>query len=355
MTLKIVGGRLHGGRFVAANSAGGAMLPTLIVLHDTAGSLNAGSSVAWFASEKCKTSAHFVVERDGSITQMVATDRKAFHAGESTFKGRRFCNGFAVGIEIVSPGKCDADGKAWFGKATDEALVRMKTKSHGDGYWLPYTAAQIDAVTQLCRALISAHPAIKDITTHWFISPGRKIDPSPVFPLEDVRARAFAEKVEPPQPQSVQPAPPVAAADPAWTATVVPVVAAAGAPTAPPVAQRSPVAFPGAFASMAWTTTVERDLGAVSRKVSIIGRVRKFLHTVWATIFGLFTLENLGVARSWIDGLKDFAGDNVALLGIVSALAGIALLTYLLSLIGDDADKGNYVPSGVTPFSVPPR
>lgn len=355
MTLKIANGRLHGGRFVLANSAGGPILPTLIVLHDTAGSLNAGSSVAWFASEKCKTSAHFVVERDGAITQMVATDRKAFHAGESTFKGRRYCNGFAVAIEIVSPGKCDADGNAWFGKATDEALVRMKTKAHGDGYWLPYTPAQIEAVTQLSRALIAAHPTIKDITTHWFISPGRKIDPSPVFPLDDVRARAFAVNVE--QPQQEPPAQSAATADPASTASVVPVAApvvvAAAAPA--PGVQRSPVAFPGALASMAWTTTVEKNLAPVSRKVSIIGRVRKILHTIWATILGLFTLENLGVAKSWIDGIKDFAGDNVAVLGIVSALAGIALLTYLLSLIGDDADKGNYVPSGVTPVSVPPQ
>ena len=108
-------GRVAGIPFKAANSSGGPMAPSVIVLHDTAGRLAKGSSVDWFRSKDCTTSAHFVVERDGSVTQLVRTDRKAFHAGTSSWQGRAFCNAFSIGIEIVSPGKLDGNGKAWFG------------------------------------------------------------------------------------------------------------------------------------------------------------------------------------------------------------------------------------------------
>jgi N-acetylmuramoyl-L-alanine amidase len=208
--MQIRNGRLAGARFLAANSSGGPMTPSLIVLHDTAGRLDKGSSVDWFRSKACTTSAHVVVERDGSITQMVRFDRKAFHAGKSVWNGRRFCNAFSIGIEIVSPGKLDSGGRAWFGPATTDLTTRKATPEHGDGWWLPYTDAQITAVKQLCRDIVAAYPDCNHIVTHWMISPGRKIDPSPLFPLEDVRAFAFGDT----DPETADvPAAPVKAAD----------------------------------------------------------------------------------------------------------------------------------------------
>jgi N-acetylmuramoyl-L-alanine amidase len=181
--------------YVQANAMGGIIAPSLIVMHDTAGRLDKGSSVGWFRSRDCKTSAHVVIERDGSIVQMVPFNRKAFHAGESVWHGRRYCNGFSIGVEIVSPGRLDRDGGAWFGQAvpTDAPLEYAATSEHGSGYWLSYTPAQIDAVKRLSRALMSAYPDVNDIATHWQISPGRKIDTGPLFPLAEVTAYASGE------------------------------------------------------------------------------------------------------------------------------------------------------------------
>lgn len=176
--------------FVPSPNHGGRMLPTLIVLHDTAGRLTKGNSVSWFADPKARVSAHFVVERDGSITQMVECDRQAWHAGKSSWKGRSGCNAFAVGIEIVNPGKLTPAGTAWFGQ-TFEGFEECATKAHGSGCWLPYTQAQIEAVQGLCAALVEAYP-IKEIVTHWMISPGRKVDTNPLFPLEELRRHVFA-------------------------------------------------------------------------------------------------------------------------------------------------------------------
>lgn len=192
--MQIRNGRVAGVRFVPATSSGGPIKPTLIVLHDTAGRLDKGSSVAWFRSKECKTSAHFVVERDGEIVQMVPTDRKAFHAGASTWRGRQFCNSISIGIEIVNPGKLDANGRAWFGKATDAPIERQATLAHGDGWWLPYTPEQIAAVKRLCRAIVTVYPDCNEITTHWAISPGRKIDTCPLLPLDDIVAHALGEE-----------------------------------------------------------------------------------------------------------------------------------------------------------------
>jgi N-acetylmuramoyl-L-alanine amidase len=198
--MKIAAHKLADAEFRQAHSFGGEMKPTLIVVHDTAGRLDKFSSVNWFCSQDCNTSAHVVIERDGTITQQVAFNRKAWHAGASTFKGQPHCNNFAIGIEIVNPGKLDKDGRAWFHKKTERGYDRKglqfaQTKEHGTGWWMPYTHEQIAAVTNLCKALVGAYD-ISDITAHFVISPGRKIDTNPLFPLDEVRRAAFAVRGE---------------------------------------------------------------------------------------------------------------------------------------------------------------
>ena len=197
--MRIEGHKIVGGEFAEAHSYGGEMTPSLIILHDTAGRLERGSSVNWFKSDECGTSAHVVVERDGVITQMVPFNRKAWHAGASEFKGKANCNAFSIGIEIVNPGALDKDGRAWFHKKTDKGFSgarRVKTAEHGDGYWLDYTPEQIDAVTNLCKALALAYPDIEDVSAHYIVSPRRKVDVGPLFPLDDVRRATLAVRAD---------------------------------------------------------------------------------------------------------------------------------------------------------------
>ena len=208
MVFDIVNDRLEiGGKaaqFVSANAYGARFHPTLIIVHDTADRPQPKDTVNWFASKACKVSAHFVVERDGSITQMVPCDHKAYHAGKSSWPGQSGgCNNFAIGIEIDNPGKLDKNGRGWFHKKGEpgiEGIVHAKTKEHGDGYWLPYTPEQIETVSELCIALVAYYPTIKEIGAHWLISPGRKIDTNPLFPLEELRDAVFKKKAVPGRP-----------------------------------------------------------------------------------------------------------------------------------------------------------
>jgi len=170
--------------------------PEGIILHDTAGRLDKGNSVDWFLRKEAKASAHLVVERDGSVTQMVPFNIKAWHAGKSILNGRSGCNAFAIGIEIVNPGKMEqvAGGYApWFRKVyteQDGEIRAASTRHHGDGYWMDYSEAQIGAVSGICSTLVDKY-AMTFIEPHWFISPGRKVDTNPLFPLDNIRNRAF--------------------------------------------------------------------------------------------------------------------------------------------------------------------
>ncbi len=198
MTYEIRGDRLHIGgravRFVPARDVGGRITPTLIVLHDTAGGLAAGGSISWLAGNPKKTSAHVVVARDGAITQLADFDRKTNHAGASQWRGRAMCNGFAIGIEIVNPGRLLERGDGAVssaGHVYDRAQYGIgccTSEPHGGkGWWMPYTPEQLAAVEALVAALARAYPSIKEVVGHHDISPGRKVDPTPLMPWSSMR------------------------------------------------------------------------------------------------------------------------------------------------------------------------
>lgn len=100
-----------------------------------------------------RVSAHFLIERDGAITQFVSCDQRAWHAGASSYAGRADCNDFSIGIEL---------------EGTDQTA---------------YTDAQYCALSELTKALQIAYPAITPyrVTGHEFIAPGRKTDPGVAF------------------------------------------------------------------------------------------------------------------------------------------------------------------------------
>lgn len=197
--MKITNHKFEGVAFTPARWAGVTIVPEIVILHDTAGRLEKRNSARYLADNDAKVSAHFVIERDGTITQLVPTNRAAFHAGQSSYHGRAWCNNFSIGIEIVNPGKMAkiAGGdvlraRAWwkqtFTDGDDCDLVEAYTPEHGAGVWMDYTNEQIAAVAELLETLFRDIPTLRDITTHWYVSPGRKVDTNPLFPLDAIRS-----------------------------------------------------------------------------------------------------------------------------------------------------------------------
>ncbi|MEK1908401.1 MAG: 1,6-anhydro-N-acetylmuramyl-L-alanine amidase AmpD [Pseudomonas sp.] len=114
-----------------------------------------------------QVSAHFLIERDGGVTQFVACGERAWHAGVSSFDGREGCNDFSLGIEL---------------EGTDEQ---------------PFSDAQYASLIELTHQLLQAYPelSVQRICGHSDIAPGRKTDPGPYFDWERLRL-ALSERGE---------------------------------------------------------------------------------------------------------------------------------------------------------------
>ena len=101
-------------------------------------------------------SAHYLVDEDGRILRLVDEEKRAWHAGQSYWRGVHAVNGCSVGIEIVNPG-------------------------HEFGY-LPFTEQQMDALLPLLAAIVRRHdvpPA--NVVGHSDVAPARKQDPGELF------------------------------------------------------------------------------------------------------------------------------------------------------------------------------
>lgn len=130
--------------------------PDILVLHYT-GMPTGQGALDRLRDPAAKVSAHYLVEEDGRIFSLVAEERRAWHAGVSSWKGQKDVNGASIGIEIVNPG-------------------------HEWGY-RPFTEPQIAAVVELVGDIRTRWTiADGDIVGHSDVAPGRKEDPGELFP-----------------------------------------------------------------------------------------------------------------------------------------------------------------------------
>lgn len=203
----------HGGTF-------GAGSPDTIVIHYTAGA-SLESSVATLCDPASKASAHIVVGRDGRVVQLVPFNTIAWHAGASTHGARTGLNKFSIGIEIDNAGRltqtASGDFLTWFSRRVPkkDAIQGVHRNETVPSWWHAYTEVQIARVFEITALLVNTYP-IAFIVGHEEISPGRKSDPGPAFPLERLRDRLLgsARQEDAPAAMTVTPAIPAAAGPP---------------------------------------------------------------------------------------------------------------------------------------------
>jgi N-acetyl-anhydromuramoyl-L-alanine amidase len=154
----------------------GGVLPELIVVHGISmppgefggpwidrlftGGLPPDAHPFFRETSRLRVSAHALIRRDGEIVQYVPFGQRAWHAGQSHYRGRAGCNDFSVGIELEGTGD------------------------------VPYTDAQYDQLAALVEALLGTYPSLSvdHIAGHSDIAPGRKADPGPSFDWERWRS-----------------------------------------------------------------------------------------------------------------------------------------------------------------------
>jgi N-acetylmuramoyl-L-alanine amidase len=161
-------------------------------MHFTAGR-SARESVEWLANKQAKASAHVVVGRDGSVTQLVPFDRVAWHAGASSWEGLDGLNNYSLGIELDNAGRLARHGngwRAWFGVDYDDSQVIQAVHKHETQPcgWHDYTPEQIAAALTVAGLLMGRY-GLQDVVGHEDIAPHRKCDPGPAFPMASFRSR----------------------------------------------------------------------------------------------------------------------------------------------------------------------
>jgi N-acetyl-anhydromuramoyl-L-alanine amidase len=105
---------------------------------------------AFAALRGLQVSAHFFIRRDGAVQQYVSCERRAWHAGVSSWRGRANCNDWSIGIELEG-----LEGRT-------------------------FEAAQYEVLARLLRALAQRYP-LTEVTGHEHVAPQRKRDPGPGF------------------------------------------------------------------------------------------------------------------------------------------------------------------------------
>lgn len=183
-------------RYAASPHTGGVISPRFLVLHYTASS-SAASTVAWFQNRESRVSAHLVIARDGTATQLVPFNREAWHAGRSSWGSLSGLNRYSIGIELDNAGCLVRSGGKWVSPLTRRAYPEREVtvathKNAPPGSppcgWHAYTPEQIEATLACGMALVKQY-ALADVLGHEDIAPGRKSDPGPDFPMESIRAR----------------------------------------------------------------------------------------------------------------------------------------------------------------------
>lgn len=157
----------------------------MLVLHYT-GMRSAQDALKRLCDKSSDVSAHWLVEEDGTLHALVPENRRAWHAGVSSWRGRTDINSRSIGIEIVNPG-------------------------HEFGY-RPFPDAQIAAVIALCQAILARHPGIppRNVVGHSDVAPLRKEDPGELFDWKRLAAAGIGlwpqpvEAVPTAQPDSIQ-------------------------------------------------------------------------------------------------------------------------------------------------------
>ncbi|SDR56449.1 N-acetylmuramoyl-L-alanine amidase [Rhizobiales bacterium GAS191] len=143
----------------------------MLVLHYT-GMPDAPGALARLTDPRSEVSSHYLVDAEGVIYELVCESRRAWHAGQSSWKGETDLNSRSIGIEIDHPGH--------------------------EGGNPPFAPAQLDAVITLCGEILSRWPILPcRVLGHSDIAPRRKLDPGERFPWDRLFHAGIGHWVEP--------------------------------------------------------------------------------------------------------------------------------------------------------------
>lgn len=130
----------------------------MVVLHYTE-MASAADALARLTDADAKVSAHYLISEAGEVIRLVDEDKRAWHAGQSYWRGHPDVNSASIGIELDHPG-------------------------HALGY-RDFADAQIDALVPLLARIVHDYDIPRsNVVGHSDVAPARKIDPGELFPWD---------------------------------------------------------------------------------------------------------------------------------------------------------------------------
>jgi len=135
--------------------------PSFVIIHHTAQD-SLQQTINTFTKTKTQVSAHYIISENGKVVQMLNDYLRAWHAGNSTWGKTTDLNSCSIGIEL------DNNGFKPFTEAQISSLVALLTKLKKD-YNIP----------------------TQNFLGHADIAPGRKQDPSALFPWKTLAEKGF--------------------------------------------------------------------------------------------------------------------------------------------------------------------
>ena len=135
--------------------------PNFVIIHHTTND-SIDPALRTLTSPEAKVSAHYLIDRDGTILQLVKESDRAWHAGKSYWGGNIDMNSVSIGIELDNNG--------------NEAFAQ----------------AQIDALLPLLAELKQRYNIpTANFIGHADVAPARKEDPSGYFPWDVLAQNGF--------------------------------------------------------------------------------------------------------------------------------------------------------------------
>lgn len=130
----------------------GGAVPDMVLIHYTA-MQDAMGAVRHLCTPESQVSAHWLIDRDGTLVAMVDESRRAWHAGAGEWGGQGDVNSRSIGIELANTGA------------------------------EPFPEPQMAALERLLDDIRTRWPRVapERVLAHSDIAPGRKIDPGPRF------------------------------------------------------------------------------------------------------------------------------------------------------------------------------
>lgn len=132
-----------------------------LVLHYTGETFEDSLRILTGKDVQHMVSVHYLIGEkprpDGIIYQLVDEEKRAWHAGDSSWRGHTEVNDSSIGIENVNL----------------------------DGNKHPFSEEQVQAIIFLCKDIIERRGIeAYNVVGHEDIAPGRKVDPGALFPWE---------------------------------------------------------------------------------------------------------------------------------------------------------------------------